>query len=415
MQSEEETRRSVQLRDLLLQKSAGREIIPPHLIGAVAAYFPLHELPEAAPLLQRDWPEAVAGLIRQQLREPFVEREERRQIRALTPVDDAVSLQVINQYEENPYPRWTINPLAALADNGPANADVDTPKEILIAGCGSGRHSLEVAQLFPDAQVLAVDIGLPGLAYAQRKTREAGLNNVDYAQADILKLGTLGRSFDRIEAVGVLHHLAEPESGWRVLLSLLRPNGVMRIGLYSETARQAVIEARGLIVERGYRPTTEGIHKCRQEILRDYDKRRWWRLIESGDFYSISGCRDLLFNVMEHKFTIPRIKAFLDEQNLSFLGFDPEPWLVEKFQKQFPDAAASTDLDKWHVFETENPQAFRFMYVFQRAQELISAFNRRRLAGRGRSSFEFSSNSSASFSVMTPPSSSASTMVTARR
>jgi SAM-dependent methyltransferase len=365
VQSEEETRRSVQLRDLLLQKSAGGGTLPPHLIAAVAAYFPLHELPVAASLLQRDWPEELSGLIRQQLREPIVEREDRGQIRALTPVDDAVSLQVMIQYEENPYPRWTINPLAALAHDRRANAEAEGVAEILIAGCGSGRHSLEVAQLFPDAQILAVDISLPGLAYARRKTREAGLDNVDYAQADILELGTLGRSFDRIEAVGVLHHLAEPESSWRVLLSLLRPNGVMRIGLYSETARQAVIEARGLIAERGYRPTTEDIHKCRQEILRDYDKRRWWRLIESGDFYSISGCRDLLFNVMEHRFTIPRVKAFLDEQNLSFLGFDPEPWVLEKFQKQFPDAAALTDLDKWHVFETENPQAFRFMYVFR--------------------------------------------------
>jgi SAM-dependent methyltransferase len=364
VQSEEERQRSVQLRDLLLEKSTGRETIPSHLIGAVAAYFPLHELPAAAPLLQRDWPEEVASLTRQQLREPFVEGEDRGQICALTPVDDAVSLQVMNQYEKNPYPRWTINPLAALGHNGPADANSDAPKEILIAGCGSGRHSLEVAQLFPDAQVLAVDISLPSLAYARRKTREAGLSNVDHAQADILKLGTLGRSFDRIEAVGVLHHLAEPELGWRILLSLLRPNGVMRIGLYSETARQAVIEARRLIAERAYRPTTEDIHKCRQEILRDYDQRRWWRLIESGDFYSISGCRDLLFNVMEHRFTIPQIKAFLDEQNLSFLGFDPEPSVVEKFQKQLPDAAALTDLDKWNVFEAENPQAFRFMYVF---------------------------------------------------
>jgi SAM-dependent methyltransferase/tetratricopeptide (TPR) repeat protein len=363
VQSDEETRQSVQLRDLLLQRSAGRETIPPYLIGAVAAYFPLHKLPEAAPLLQRGWPEETAALILQQLREPLVEREDRGQIPALTPVDDAVSLQVMNQYEENPYPRWTINPLAAMARNGPAEPDADAPGEILIAGCGSGRHSLEVAQLFPDARILAVDIGLTGLAYARRKTREAGLSNVDYAQADILKLGTLGRGFDRIEAVGVLHHLAEPEAGWRVLLSLLRQNGVMRIGLYSEAARHAVIEARGLIAER-YRPTADDIRKCRQEILRDYDKRRWWRLIESGDFYSVSGCRDLLFNVMEHRFTIPRIKAFLDEQSLSFLGFDPEPAVVEKFQKQFSGAAALIDLDKWHAFETENPQAFRFMYVF---------------------------------------------------
>jgi hypothetical protein len=33
----------------------------------------------------------------------------------------------------------------------------------------------------------------------------------------------------------VLHHLAEPTAGWRVLVSLLRPGGRMCIGLYSKT------------------------------------------------------------------------------------------------------------------------------------------------------------------------------------
>ena len=46
----------------------------------------------------------------------------------------------------------------------------------------------QVAQVFPEARVLAVDISLPSLAYARRKTREEGLRNIAYAQADILKL-----------------------------------------------------------------------------------------------------------------------------------------------------------------------------------------------------------------------------------
>ena len=41
----------------------------------------------------------------------------------------------------------------------------------------------------------------------KRKTRELGLKNVEYAQADILKLQSIDRSFDVIEAGGVLHHL----------------------------------------------------------------------------------------------------------------------------------------------------------------------------------------------------------------
>jgi SAM-dependent methyltransferase len=234
----------------------------------------------------------------------------------------------------------------------------------LIAGCGSGQHAFQVAHYFPTARVLAVDISLPSLAYARRKTAEDGLRNIEYAQADILKLGSIGRSFDRIEAVGVLHHLAEPALGWRALLSLLRPNGDMRVGLYSETARRAIVAVRAFIAERGYLPTTEDIRKCRQDILRDVDKRRWTGIIEQADFYSMSGCRDLLFNVMEHRFTIPQIKAFLSEQQLSFQGFELEPWALEKFRKQFPGEGALTDLDKWHAFEADNPQTFQHMYVF---------------------------------------------------
>jgi 2-polyprenyl-3-methyl-5-hydroxy-6-metoxy-1,4-benzoquinol methylase len=58
--------------------------------------------------------------------------------------------------------------------------------------------------------------------YARLMTRVLAVQNLEYAQADILKLGTVDRRFDGIEAVGVLHHLADPEAGWRALGSLLR-------------------------------------------------------------------------------------------------------------------------------------------------------------------------------------------------
>jgi SAM-dependent methyltransferase len=369
-QSDEETRQSIQLSDLLLQKLVDGDEIPPLLLAAVAAYFPLHSRPTGQALLQRNWPEIVAGLLRQQISEPLEEAKDRKSIPALTTVHDSVSLHIMRQYEENPYPRWTINPLAVFAGDremrivSASDGNSRASKEILIAGCGSGQHAFQVAQIFSEARVLAVDLSLPSLAYARRKTREEGLRNIEYAQADILKLGAIGRSFDRIEAVGVLHHLAELDFGWRVLVSLLRPKGEMRIGLYSEAARRAIVEVREFIAEHGYRPIAEDIRKCRQEILRDYDKRGWTKVIESADFYSMSGCRDLLFNVMEHRFTVPKIKALLNEHNLSFLGFELEPWIIEKFQKQFLGAVALTNLDNWHAFETDNPQTFRHMYVF---------------------------------------------------
>jgi SAM-dependent methyltransferase len=367
-QSDEDARCSSELRDALLREAADEGDIPPLLVAAVAAYFPLHRLAGAHALLNRKWPQSVASLVRQQVQEPAEEADDLSAIPVLTAVEDRVSLEVMRQYEENPYPRWTINLFAAVADEFEtpvANAgDDQTAKAILVAGCGTGQHAFQIAHYFPGAHVLAVDISLPSLAYARRKSREEDLRNVEYAQADILKLDTVGRSFDRIEAVGVLHHFADPELGWRVLLSLLRPNGVMRVGLYSEAGRRGIVEVRAFIAERDYHPTAEDIRKCRQEMLRDADKRRWNIVVGFTDFYSMSGCRDMLFNVMEHRFTIPRIKAFLNQEGLSFQGFELEPKVLEKFQTQFPADAALTDLDKWHAFEADNPQTFRNMYVF---------------------------------------------------
>jgi hypothetical protein len=83
------------------------------------------------------------------------------------------------------------------------------------------------------------------------------------------------------------------------------------------------------------------------------------------DFSSTSGCRDLLFNVMEHQFTIPQIQAFLDANHLRFLGFSQlPPDVLKKFQQQSSEADAMRDLGAWHAFEQKNPLTFGNMYIF---------------------------------------------------
>jgi SAM-dependent methyltransferase len=374
-QGDEEAELAARLRDSLLQKLKDKHDISAVLLAAVAAYFPLYTLPLADTLLLRDFSEPAAGLLQRQVREPLEEARDRAVIPALTTIEDGVSLQVKQQYEENPYPRWTANPLAQFvadrAQGKTGDSDEDRANlDILIAGCGTGQHAIWVAQVFPNAKVLAIDVSRVSLAYARRRTRELGLNNIEYAQADILELATIGRAFDRIEAVGVLHHLAEPAAGWRVLLSLLRPNGEMRIGLYSEAARQVIVQARACSAQRGYRATPGDIRKYRQEIIRDGSNPRWRTLVDSRDFYNMSGCRDLLFNVVEHRFSIPEIAAFLNNNNLSFLGFEfaEGPLIVDRFRQRFPDAAALTDLEKWHTFEIANPETFLGMYIFRCAR-----------------------------------------------
>jgi SAM-dependent methyltransferase/tetratricopeptide (TPR) repeat protein len=348
---------------------AGTEVAPLDLI-VTSTYLPLHELPLASSLMIRRWPDAIEQLLTQQLREPFEEELDRRAIPALTPIDDAMSLQVQTQYEENPFPRWILNQpvqpttiMDYLQDKLGVSSlpalTIANGIDILIAGCGTGNHSIDSAQRFPQSRVLAVDISRASLAYARRKTRALGLCNIEYGQADILKLASIERRFDVIEAVGVLHHLSDPAAGWRLLLSLLRPNGLMLVGLYSALARRSVAAARVFVAERGYPATANGIRACRQDLIRHV------QVPPFTDFFSTSGCRDLLFNVMEHQFTIPQIKMFLDTNQLTFLGFERLPSEVfEQFRQQFSEAAALRDLASWHLFEQAHPLTFGQMYLF---------------------------------------------------
>jgi 2-polyprenyl-3-methyl-5-hydroxy-6-metoxy-1,4-benzoquinol methylase len=374
--TDEEFQRATLLQEKLAAAMRLGTPIPTLWIVAVGAYFPLVSLPVAEDLLDRSWPDPVRALLIQQVVEPLKERQYRADMTRLTAVDNAMSRSVQQQYEENPYPRWVklpppgeaISVNAYLRQRFPASRfqplnegdDVD----ILIAGCGTGRESIEMARQFAGAQVLAIDLSLSSLAYAKRKTLEIGLKNIEYAQGDLMKLRSIGRSFDIISAVGVLHHLADPVAGWRELLSLLRPGGLMVLGLYSELARQSVVAARKFIAEHGYVSSAANIRRCRQDLMSLEDDMQVKQVTSFNDFYVTSECRDLLFHVQEHRFTLPRIKEVLGELALNLLGFFLEPHVVREYSASFPDDASRTTLDYWNDFETKFPKTFAGMYVF---------------------------------------------------
>jgi tetratricopeptide (TPR) repeat protein/SAM-dependent methyltransferase len=371
--SDEEAEKAHGLRDALAAALASGAPVPPLWPVAVAAYEPLHRVAAADALLERSWPAPLAGLFTQQIAEPREEMLGRNEIARLTSVEDEVSRQVQQQYEENPYPRWVelgriVQPttleswLSTLAPGaGPAE---NTGGDILVAGCGTGQQAIETAQMFPAARVLAIDLSLSSLAYARRKTDALGLRNLAYGQADILRLEALGRTFDLIEAVGVLHHLDDPFAGWRVLVKLLRPRGLLRVGLYSEMARRHIVAARNFIAQRGYQPTAHDIRRCRHDLMTLEQAPDRPNVAESWDFFSTSTCRDLLFHVAERRMTLPEIEAFLATQSLALVGFHVEAAMAALYRNMFPDDVTMTNLTNWHAFELKHPYTFSGMYIF---------------------------------------------------
>ena len=348
--------------------------IGPMQLLLVAAYVPLHSLVHAEKLLDQSWPAPVEAVLTQQLREPLQEQRLRADIPRLTGIENPVSRKVQNQYQENPYPRW-VRPAPEtpstighfLSSKFPHSRFERTVgrarKDILIAGCGTGQGSIAMARRFRDAEILAVDLSLASLGYARRKSEELGLS-ITYVQGDILELEETERRFDLIESVGVLHHLADPFAGWRALLSLLRPGGFMLLGLYSETARQPVLTARAHIAEQGLSDSAEAIRHFRQDLIQNGDPHTYASVLESEDFFSLSGCRDLLFHVQEQRTNLGEIARFIQGQNLRLLGFDLDDAVLATYRQRFPQDQAASDLSCWEAFEADHPGLFGGMYVF---------------------------------------------------
>ena len=82
-------------------------------------------------------------------------------------------------------------------------------------------------------------------------------------------------------------------------------------------------------------------------------------------FFSTSECRDFLFHVQEHQFTLTQIEEALQSMNLTFLGFEMrDQSALKKFRDLHPNNDALTSLPLWHKFELEHPNTFRGMYQF---------------------------------------------------
>ncbi len=310
---------------------------------------------------------AFAQLVKTQFDDPAEENRLKAGLPVFGPLVNEVSRAVRDQYEENPYPRWTTICTVPMPvdDLFSTDAERNLPFRILIAGCGTGRQAIGTAVRYPNAKVTAIDLSRASLAYAKRKARECGLDKrIDFIQADILSMKDWPEDFDIIECSGVLHHMQDPFLGWRTLNDKLKPGGCFKIGLYSESARQPVVQARQFIASHHYPSTPEGIRACRQAIfaLPENDPMRF---VISGDFFAASLVRDLIFHVQEHRMTLPAIKEMMNKLGLACIRFvTSDPVLIAQYDEMFPQDLNRSNMDNWHALEQKYPKAFFGMYQF---------------------------------------------------
>lgn len=108
------------------------------------------------------------------------------------------------------------------------------PGTILCAGCGTGEEAIALAKIFSNSKIDALDISSKSLSIAKQNIRKAKLRNITLLQSSILDdLPFLSKKYDLVYSAGVIHHLADPNLGFRILTSKLNKQGKLVIMLYN--------------------------------------------------------------------------------------------------------------------------------------------------------------------------------------
>lgn len=273
-------------------------------------------------------------------------------------------------YESNPYPTWTSKPKHSESTLDQIfkklNSNQAPPNDnILVAGCGTGRHAIQIALTYPHAKIIGLDVSQASLQYATNKRDEYKIQNLEFIRGDLNNILTLNLRFSLIECIGVLHHLQDPLKGCRAILSALEDGGIAKIGLYSAHARTPIADLANLASENEIPYIPSNLERIRNLAIQNYKYKRINEIVNSQDFFSRSGCMDLLFNPLEKAFSIRDIHSLIRTLNCEFAGFENREQRKSPAFRRFNEHSNIDSLfNDWELFENFNPNFFSEMYLF---------------------------------------------------
>jgi SAM-dependent methyltransferase len=275
-------------------------------------------LPEALELLA--CPRCGAGL-RAELRCSSCGRayQARGGIPELRVDADARTEAVREFYEHAPFPGYPPRDsypwLRARAERSELARLLDqaVPGDARIAevGCGTGQMSLFLATA--DRVVVGADLTRASLELAESARRRYGVERALFVETDLRAPGLRAGAFDVVYSSGVLHHTPDPRASFAAVARLLRPGGIVVVGLYNAYARLPHRLRRGVARLTGFRwiPLDPVLRERRSEPAR----RDAW-------------LRDQYRHVEEHRHTLGEVQGWFRENRVEYLRAYPDTLLA---------------------------------------------------------------------------------------
>ena len=189
----------------------------------------------------------------------------------------------------------------------------------LVAGGGTGDGTIFLAEQLKhtNAQIVHLDMSGASLAIARERAALRKLTNITFIQDSLLNLPQLGLApFDYINCSGVLHHLADPDAGFRALRSVLAPDGAIGLMVYATAGRTGVYQMQALMrLVNGAETDAQRKIVNTRDILASLPHSNWFKRGEADLYHDHkhddAGLYDLLLHSQDRAYSVDELFDWL--------------------------------------------------------------------------------------------------------
>jgi SAM-dependent methyltransferase/uncharacterized protein YbaR (Trm112 family) len=229
-------------------------------------------------------------------------------------------------YEENPFPNYddldSRESLTRKAKQGLfatlLDQQISRGSLVLEVGCGTGQLT-NFLGLSSTRKVFGSDMCLHSLRLGSAFRDRFGVNNAAFLQMNLFRPALREDVFDVVISNGVLHHTSDPLRGFRAIGQLVKPGGLILIGLYNKIGRLPTDFRRLLFRAVGDRLLFLDDH-MRNKTYNQARKRAWFM--------------DQYKHPHESKHTFGEVLEWFDSNGFEFLcsipKLDPSPFTSEE-------------------------------------------------------------------------------------
>jgi len=177
--------------------------------------------------------------------------------------------------------------LSKLKDFNPKGTLVDL-------GCGSGNLLIQIAESFPDLNLIGIDIASEILEFAKKRALDRSLGKrIDFKIGNVEKLPFSNESIDFIISTFSLHHWVNPVKGFNEIHRVLKRNGTLLIFDFRRDSRRFFYGFLTFITKVVAPKALKEVHEPLGSIQSSYAYNEIFQLISQTGFQ------------------IPKVKAFL--------------------------------------------------------------------------------------------------------